>query len=110
MRDDKGDVGTTGDGTRCEEVDYGSAGVEEEFVGGSWEKGDGHGRLVSISHARSGGMHHDYGVAAIEFIENRVEGFVTEVRSVGVGHEDHAVTVEVVEGVCDLVEAALDIW
>lgn len=60
-------------------------------------------------HAGRGRVHEDCGMATIEFVEDRVERFVTEVCAVSVGEEDHTVAIEVVEGVGDFEEAAFDV-
>ena len=60
-------------------------------------------------HARRGRMHEDGGMATIEFVEDWVERFVTEVCAMSVGEEDYTVAIEVVEGVGDFEEAAVDV-
>ena len=53
-------------------------------------------------HAWRGRVHEDRCMATVEFVEDRIQGFVAKVCTMGVGEEDHAVAVEVIEGVSDL--------
>ncbi len=54
-------------------------------------------------------MHEDGGVTAVELVEDRIERFIAQVCAMGVGEEDYAIAIEVVEGMHDFKEAAFDV-
>jgi hypothetical protein len=56
-----------------------------------------------------GGMHEDDRTAPVEFGEHRTHPLIADVDPRAVGHQDDAVRVQVIEGVRDLLERAVDI-
>lgn len=91
-----------------EEVHHGAGGVEEEFEHRPRVLGEGN-CLVARGQTGGGGVDEDDGFPAVYLVEDRVEGFVPEVRPVVVRLHGEAVGMQSIEGVGDFVERALHI-
>src|SRR5262245_33113677 len=105
MRQDVANVGSSRCRSTGDEVDDRTAHIRVVFNGGLINTG----KEISSAAARCGAVRINDSFAAIEFIENRFEGFVTEPLISPVAQQAHTFGFERIERVFDLVQAGVNI-
>ena len=104
MREDPFDVGAAVQRAAEQQADDRAGGVEREFDGRRRDVGNDVER-----EARRGRVEIDHGLAPVELVEHLREGFVAGILVHVVRRQRDAVGVELIEGIFDLAQAALDV-